>query len=50
MKKLLKNRLMLSLLHLLFAIFLICNIAEASSGRVVTVDGIGGLLTAIDPL
>lgn len=40
----------LFVLPLLFAVVLLCNYAEAATGRVVTVDGIGGLLTAVDPL
>ena len=45
-----KKRFALFFLPLLCVMFLICNIADAANGRVVTVDGIGGLLTAIDPL
>ncbi|MGD9974449.1 MAG: PKD domain-containing protein, partial [Desulfatirhabdiaceae bacterium] len=44
------TRLVRFILCFFFIIITFCNVAESADGRVVTVDGISGLLTAINPL
>jgi hypothetical protein len=49
-KKLKVTKLIQFVICFFFTIIMFCNVAESAVGRVVTVDGISGLLTAIDPL